>query len=118
LARADQRDSFTVLRLGRLRQTRAHVAAVVGRDALQAADRDGLLLHPATSARGLARAIANTAEDRRENVRLAIQQIGVVEAAESDQPDVLGHVGMRGAGPLAIDDTVEKFACGIRRIHR
>ena len=94
------------------------VAAMVRGDALQAADRDGLLLDAAATAGGLARAVADAAEDARENVRFAIQHVGVGEAPVRDQPDVLGHVGVRRARPLAVDDTVEEFACGIRRIHR
>src|SRR5262249_23292618 len=114
----DQRDALAVLRVRRLRQARAHVAAIVRRDALQAADRDGLLLDSAAPACGLARAGANATQYPREDVRLAIEHVRVVEAAERDQTDVLGHVGVGRTRPLAIDDTMEEFACGVRRIHR
>ena len=67
----------------------------------------GSALYAAASTRGLARAIAHAAQDAGENVRLAIQEIRVVESALCDQPNVLGYVGVRGARPLTVDDPVE-----------
>ena len=55
-AGADQRDALAVLLRRGWRQIAADVALVVGRDALQPADRDRLLLDPAAAAGRLARA--------------------------------------------------------------
>ena len=40
------------------------------------------------------------------DVRLAVEQVRVGEAALRDQPDVFGNVGVRRTGPLAVDDPV------------
>ena len=45
-----------------------------------------------------------------------IDHVRVRVAALGDEPDVLGNVGVRGAGPLAIDDFVE--VTWIRRVGR
>ena len=82
------------------------LAAMVGGDALQAADRDRLAVHASAAARRLARPIAGAAQDAREHVRLAVEQVGVGEAALRDQADVFGDVGMRRTRPLAVDDPV------------
>ena len=58
-------------------------------------------------ARRLARPIARAPEDAREHVRLAVQHVRVGVPPLRDQPDVLGHVGVRRTRPLAIDDLVE-----------
>jgi len=42
--------------------------------------------------------------------------VGVGELAQRNQADVLGHVGVGGAGPLAIDDAME--VVGVRRVGR
>ena len=40
------------------------------------------------------------------DVRLAVEHVRVGVPALRDQPDVLGHVGVRRTGPLAVDDLV------------
>ena len=67
----------------------------------------GLLVDARAPAGRLARAIAGAPEDAREHVRLAVEHVRVGVAALGDEPDVLGDVGVRRAGPLAIDDLVE-----------
>ena len=91
---------------------------VIRRDPLQAADRDRLLLDPAAPAGGLAGAVADPAEDPREHVRLPVDHVRIGELPERDQADVLGDVGVRGTGPLAVDDPVEivRVRC-IGRLH-
>src|SRR6185436_19822326 len=116
---ADERDALAVLLRCGLRKPRADVALEVGGGALQAADCDGLglrarlavlgraLLDAHAAARRLARAIARAAQDPRENVRLPVDQVGVVVTPLRNQPDVLGNGRVRGARPLAIDNLVE-----------
>jgi hypothetical protein len=48
---------------------------MIGRDALQPTDRDGLAIDASASARGLAGPIARSAEDTWKDVRLAIEEI-------------------------------------------
>jgi len=73
--RSDARHAAPVGIRGGLREALADVLLVIGRDALQAADRDRLGLLPlilfdATApARGLARAIAGASEDAGKDVR-------------------------------------------------
>ncbi len=81
--------------------------AQVGRDALEAADRDGLLVDARAPARGLARPVARAPEDAGEHVRLAVEHVRVGVPPLRDEADVLRDVGVRRAGPLAVDDLVE-----------
>jgi hypothetical protein len=77
-----------------------------------AADRDRLLLDAAAPARGLAGAIARPPQDAREDVRLAVEHVRVGVPTLSDESDVFGHVGVRRACPLAVDDLVEVVGVG------
>ncbi len=97
-SRADTGDALPVLRRGRLRQSRADVSLEIGGHALDAADGDRLLLDAHAAAGRLARAIAGAPEDPREDVGVAVEQIGVVVAPLRDHADVLRHVGVRRAG--------------------
>ena len=106
-AGADERDPLAVLGARDLRQIGCDVAAIVGGDAFQAADRDRLGFDPAAPAGGLARAIAGAPENAREDVRPPVDHERVGVAARCDEPDVFGNRGMGRARPLAIDDFVE-----------
>src|SRR5262249_47513713 len=75
--------------------------------ALQAADRDRLLLDAAAPACRLARPVAGASEDARKHVGLPIDHVGVAIATRRDQPDVFGNSGVCRTGPLAIHDLVE-----------
>src|SRR5688500_18953381 len=79
---------------------------MVGRDALQAADRDRLLLETSTSAGRLAGPVARASQDPREQVRFPVEHVGLGELALRDQADVLGDVGVGRACPLAVHDAV------------
>lgn len=91
----------------------ADVTAMIGGDALQAADRDGLAIQSSTPAGGFARAVAGTPEDSGEYVRLPVNHVRIGVASLSNQPDVFRHIGMRRACPLTIDNFVEiiRIAC-------
>ena len=106
-AGADAGDALAVLHGRRLRQLAVQLALEVGGDALEAADRHRLLLDAAAPAGRLAGPVADAAEDAREHVGIAVQQVRVGEAPLRDEADVFGHIGVRGTGPLAIDDLVE-----------
>ena len=98
-AGADQRDALAVLLRRDLRHEGVDLALVVGGDALQAADGDRLLLDAAAPAGGLARAIADAAEDAGEDVALPVQHVGRRIAPLGDQPDVLGNGRMASDMP-------------------
>ena len=117
-ARADAGHALAVLLRRRLRQAVGVVVRQVGRHALQAADRDRLVFHATAAAGRLAGPVADAAEDAGKNVRLAVQQEGVGVLALGDQPDVAGHIGVRGARPLAVDNLVKVVGIpGIGRLH-
>src|SRR5258708_5029326 len=87
-------------------------AAMIRGDALEAADGDGFrvtfLIGQSSAAAGrLAGAIASAAEDRREDVGFPVQHVGGREFALRDEANVFRDVGVRGAGPLAINDLVK-----------
>src|SRR5208282_1827332 len=68
-AAADQRDALAVLAGGRFGQAGADVVLVVGGDALESADRDGVLLDAAAPAGGLARSVAGASQNAGKHVR-------------------------------------------------
>ena len=72
-AGSDQRDAPAVLALRWRRQAALDVAAIIRRDTLQAADRDGLLLDAPAPASGLAGPVAHAAQDSGKNIRLPIK---------------------------------------------
>ena len=102
-AGADADDALAVLLLGRARQAIPDVVAVIGGDALQAADCDRLGLDAPAAARRLARTVADAAENAGKNVRFTVDQVGLRELTLRYQPNVFGDVGMGRAGPLAVD---------------
>src|SRR5690606_10693489 len=107
---ADAGEALTVLAGRRLGQKLAYVIAMIGGDALQAADGDWLIVgrsfDAAAPTRGLARTIAHPAENAREHIGFAIDEIRRRELALRDQADVFRNVGVGRAGPLAIDDAM------------
>src|SRR6516162_10131428 len=104
---AHERNSPAVLDGRGARQAVPDVVLVIGRDALEAADRDGFLLDAPAPAGRLARTIASTSEDAGEYVRLPIDHVGVAVAARRDQSDIFGNRRVSRAGPLTIHDLVE-----------
>ena len=115
-AAADAGDALAVLvrRLGH-RSLDALVVLVVGGDALEAADRDRLLLaldqvlvlDAAAPAGGFTRSVAGAPQDPREDVGLPVDHVRVGVPPVGDQTDVLGDRGMGGTGPLTVDDLVK-----------
>src|SRR5262249_4034008 len=84
-ATTHESDALAVPALGGLRQAAADVVLEVGRDALEATDRDRLFLDATAAARRLAGTVAGAAEDAGKYVRLPIDHVGVAVAAGCDQ---------------------------------
>ena len=76
-------------------------------NALQPADGDRFFLDAAAAAGGFAGPVAHPAQNAGENIGFAIHHVGLGELALSDQADVLGNVGVRRTGPLAIYNPME-----------
>ena len=96
-----------------------HVVAMIGGDALQAADGDRLGFDAPAPARRLARAVADAAENAGKDIRLTVDQVGLRELSLRDEPDVFGNVGVGRAGPLAVDDAMKVIRISsIGRFHR
>src|SRR6185437_7109715 len=114
---ADAGHALAVLLGRRLGQAIADVTLEVGGHPLDAADGDRLLLDARAAAGRLARTIAGAPQDPGEHVRFAIEDVGVVVASLRHHPDVLRHVGVGRAGPLAVDDFVKvvgvAYVCGL-----
>ena len=83
------------------------VAAAVGGDSFQAADRDRPLIDTIASASRLARTITDAPENPRKYIRRAVEKIRVRESALGDESNIAGHIGVRRTGPLAIHNLVE-----------
>ncbi|OIQ71442.1 hypothetical protein GALL_469390 [mine drainage metagenome] len=104
---ADQGDLLAVARGRGLGHQAADIALHIRRDSLQAADRDRFFLDTAAPAGGFTGAVAGTAENPGEYVRLPVDHIGVGVAAGSDQTDVFGNRRVCWTGPLTIDHFME-----------
>ncbi len=116
--RPDAGDPLAVPRRRRLRQQGLDVLLPVGRDPLQPADGDRLLLEASPPAGGLARAVAGAAEDAGKDVRLPVDQIGAVMVALRDPADVFRDRRVSRAGPLAVDDLMVIVRIGdVGRLH-
>ncbi len=83
------------------------VVAMVGGDALQAADGDRLGFDALAATGRLAGPVADAPEDAGKDIRMAVDHVGVGESTLRDQPDVFRHVRVCWAGPLAVDDLVK-----------
>ena len=99
-------NAFAVLVHRNWRQQIGDVIAQVGGDAFEAADRHRFAINALPAAGRFAGAVTGSPQDRGEDVGLAVDHVCVGETALGDQPDVFGHVGVSGTGPLAIDDLV------------
>ena len=116
---ADQRHLFAVALFGSRRQSIDDVIPVIGGDAFQSTNRDGLVFYAAPATRRLAGTIADAAEYSREYVRFAILHIRIAEPPLGDQADIFRHVGMSRTAVLAVDDLVEILGIGdVSRLHQ
>ncbi len=104
---ADQRNTLAVFRLGTFGMRSVISILVVGGDALEAADRHRLLLHPAAPTGGFAGSVAGAPENARKHVGVPVDHVGVGVALRGDQADVLRHRRVRRTGVLAVDYLVE-----------
>ena len=102
--RADAGYTLAVFCFGNRRQQIGDFSSMIRRDALQTANRHRLAVQAPAAASGLARPVASAPQNRREDVRLPVQHIGLCVTAQCDQPDIFRHIGVRRTGPLAIDD--------------
>src|SRR5271170_5216800 len=84
----DASNALAVAGRRRLGHQAGNIALVVGRDALQPADRDRLLLDPAAAAGGLARAIARSPQNSGKDVGLPINHIGADVIARRNAPNI------------------------------
>ena len=110
--RAHESDPLAIALRRHRGQTRPDVALVVGRDALEAADRDRLLLDPAAPASRLARPVAGAAENSWKNVGLPVDHISIGITPCRDQPNIFRNRRMRWARPLAVHNSVEILGVG------
>ena len=79
---------------------------MIGGNPLETAYGHRLFIGAATPARGLTRAIADTAEYAGENIAFPVLNISFGEIALGNFADVLWHIRMRRTGPLAIHNLV------------
>src|SRR6185312_2554613 len=113
-AGTDAGDALAVLQLGSLGQTAGDIVPVIGRDALQPADRDRLVLDATAPTGRLAGAITHASEDSRKHVGVTVHHVGVGEPSLGDQTDVFGDISVGRTCPLAIHDSMK--VVGVRSI--
>jgi hypothetical protein len=106
-AGADEGDFLAVTGGRGSRHAVADVTLVIGGDALEAADGDGLFFHPDAAAGWLTGAIAGASEDPWKDVRIPVDHECVGVSSGGDQTDVFRYRGVGGTGPLAVDHLVE-----------
>ena len=85
---------------------------MVGGNALQATDRNGLVFDPATATHGLTRPVTNPTQYPREDIGFAVLHVRVAELPLGNHAYVRRHVGVRRATPLAVDYLVKIFGLG------
>jgi hypothetical protein len=95
-----------------LRHIKYDVVAIIRRDPLQAANRDGLLFETAAAARGLTRAIAGSTKHTGKNVGIPVDHIRFGIPAFGNKTNVFRHRRMSRACVLAINDFVKVFGIG------
>src|ERR1700722_12947285 len=79
---------------------------------------DATRFDAAAAAGRFASSVANAPQDSWEHVRFAVHHVGLRELALSNQTDVLGNVGVRRTGPLAIYNPMKVIRLGsIGRLH-
>ena len=105
--RADAGDAFAVLFLRNFRKQVCDLAAMVGGNALQTANRHRLAIHALAPAGRFAGPVARSPENRRKNVRLAVEHIRVGVTALRDEADVFRDIGVRRTGQLTVHDLME-----------
>ena len=97
-----------------MKKPRGDVVTVVCGDTFQAADGDGFVFNPAPAASRFTGPVTDPAQDAGENIGFAVQHIRIGELSLRDQPNIARNVGVRGTGPLTVDDLVKVIR--IRRI--
>src|SRR5215831_8563874 len=106
-ATAHERNALAILACGSAWQAHLDVVFEIGGDALEAADRDRLLLDATAPARRLTGPVASAAKHPGKHVRFPVDHIGVGVASGRDQANVFRNRCVRRTSPLAIDDLVE-----------
>src|SRR5262245_16675980 len=92
------------------------VVTLVGRHALQAANRDRLSVDSNAPAGRLAWPVARSSKDTWEDVRLPVDHVRVGVPTLRDQADVFRHIGVRRTSPLAVDNLM--VVLGIADVRR
>jgi hypothetical protein len=88
-------------------------------NALEPANSDRLPIDALSAAGWLARTIAGATQDARKYIGFSVDHVGVRESPLRYQPDVLRHIRMRRACPLAIDYfVVVIWISNVGRLHK
>ena len=109
----DQRNLFAIGLLGRFWQTRRYVIPMVGGDALQPANGDGLVFDPSAPAGRLAGTIADTTENAGKYVGTAVKHVGVGKTPLGNEADIAWNIRVRRTGPLTVDDLMKIVRIGL-----
>jgi hypothetical protein len=104
--RPDASNALAVLFAGNDGQSVSDVVSQVRGDALEATDRDGAAVDAVAPTGRFARSVTGPAQDSGKDVGLTIEHVRVSEFALGNHAQVPGNIGVRGAGPLTIDDLV------------
>jgi hypothetical protein len=83
------------------------IAFEISSDAFQSADRDRSAVQATPAACGFAWPVAGASQNGREHIGLPVDHIRLCVLALGDEANILRHVGVRRASPLAIDYLVE-----------
>jgi len=91
---------------------------MVGSNTLEPTDGHRFLARAAAATGRLTRAVADAAEDARKDVAFPVDHVSIGKVTLRDETNVLGHIRMGRAAPLAVDYLVEVVRIrGIRAIH-
>ena len=94
------------------------LAAQIGSDAFQTADRNRFTIHTFPAAGRFARPIARAPENAREDIGFAVQHVRIGVSALRNEANVLGYVCVGRTRPLTIHNTVEVVrVLNLSRLH-
>jgi hypothetical protein len=82
------------------------VVAQIGGNAFETTDRNRFPVHASSAAGGLAGTVTGATEYARKDVRFSIEEVRLGMTTLRNEPDVLRHVRVGRARPLAVDDPV------------
>jgi hypothetical protein len=106
-ARADQGHLLSIWRKWPLGHVRKRIFTIIGRNTLESANSNGLLVDPPAPTGGLARPVTSTPENTGKHIGIPVDHVCLGIAPFGDQTNILRHRRMGWTCILAVHHLVE-----------